>query len=164
MAKFCPNFSTADSGHLQIVNIMVQPDFWLFWSIASDKLSHMTRKPTRCWKLALVVRLNILRFVIDLKRKCWHFPAFENRSQILKGFHLRVFFIHAVHLSRPFKHMKNHIPTRVTMPSCCYLPGFLSFSPKLTATGGFVQHVFTARRLLVAQPGKTLEAVWGWWL
>ena len=60
MAKFCPNLSTADSGHLQIVNITVQPDFWLGWSIASVKLSHMTRKPTRCWKLALVVRLNIL--------------------------------------------------------------------------------------------------------
>ena len=78
MAKFCPNLSTADSGHLQIVNIMVQPDFWLGWSIASVKLSHMTRKPTRCWKLALVVRLNILRFVIDLKRKCWCFPAFKH--------------------------------------------------------------------------------------
>ena len=97
---------------------MVQPDFWLGWSIASDKLSHTTRKPTRCWKLALVVRLNILRFVFDLKRKCWHFPAFEIRSQLLKGFHLRVFFIHAVHLFRPFKHVKIHIPTRVTMPSC----------------------------------------------
>ena len=66
--------------------------------------------------------------------------------------------------SRPFKHKTNNIPTGVTMPSSYLLvPGFLSFSPEQTATGGFVQHVFTGRRLLVAQPKLNSRGL-RWWL
>ena len=122
MAKFCPNLSIADSGHLQIVNIMMQPDFWLGWSIASDKLSHMTQKPTRCWKLAVVVRLNFSRSVIDvidLKRKCRLFQAFTCvfclfMQCIYRG------LASLSSKSRPFKYKQNNIPTRVTMPPFIY--------------------------------------------